>query len=117
MKILLATALLLPNLIFNPVLAADKKKAPKKAPSQEQEQGEVVCGPVDGMLGQAAKHYGEYPRFMGKSGEARAMLLMTLNEKTGTWTLFTVRPDGDGCVVGTGDRGKLVKGKDEGEPS
>lgn len=113
MKLLLAAAILIPHLVYNPAFAADKKKAPNRTP---QNLGQIVCGSIDSMLRQAT-HYGEYPRFVGKSGEARAMLLMTLNEKTGTWTLFTLRPDGDACVIGTGDKGKLVKGKDEGEPS
>ncbi len=105
-KLLLAALLLIPQLAF-------AQEAPK-------------CGLLANASKNLAKEYGEHMAFMFSAGadEPTAMTIF-LNPKTGTMTMFAIRPDRKGrilaCEFLEGEPWRALKEpppeEDEGDPS
>lgn len=75
-----------------------------------------TCGPYDGVSEGLRTGYGETPRFHGLTEGSGALMVVTLNEDSGSWTVLMVRPDGFACMVAAGSVGALVKAPPEGVP-
>lgn len=63
----------------------------------------AACTPdMKGLLGGLSAKYGEVPRIAATvtGGEK---FLMTVNKKTGTWTVIFVSPEGLSCLMTSGN--------------
>jgi hypothetical protein len=116
MKLLLATVMLIPQFLYNPALAADKKV--KKAPEAQQAPNGPLCFPIAQATAGLAKEYGEHLAGLGKVNSGNGVVLM-LNPETGTWTLLRVTQDGAACPLLAGEHWRAAKHStdDEGNPS
>lgn len=62
----------------------------------------AVCGPWEAVLDEAYKSYGELPTFLGTTPQGGVMII-TLNEKTGSFTVM-VQPNPEViCPMGGGE--------------
>ncbi len=87
MKLLLALVILIPQFAYSVAFAAED--APK-------------CGLLANASKNLAKEYGEHMAFMFSSGSETPTAIAVavfLNPKTGTLTMFTVKPGPKGQVV------------------
>ena len=72
----------------------------------------VVCGRIDTILGRMENVHGEKPVMLGQTpdkGETQAMVTLTYNEQTGSYTFLEQLPTEKRliCIISSG-RGKLV---------
>ena len=72
----------------------------------------VVCGRIDIILGRMENVHGEKPVMLGQTpdkGETQAMVTLTYNEQTGSYTFLEQLPTEKRliCIISSG-RGKLV---------
>ena len=72
----------------------------------------VVCGRIDTILGRMENVHGEKPVMLGQTpdkGETQAMVTLTYNEQTGSYTFLEKLPTEKRliCIISSG-RGKLV---------
>ena len=72
----------------------------------------VVCGRIDTILGRMENVHGEKPVMLGQTpdkGETQAMVTLTYNEQTGSYTFLEQLPAEKRliCIISSG-RGKLV---------
>ena len=74
------------------------------------------CGPFEDVRDVLRSGYGEGPRFQGLTADSSAILIVMLNDATGTWTLLLVRPDGSACIAGAGSVGGVVMAEPAGVP-
>ena len=65
------------------------------------------CAPRDQVVAVLAKNYGEARAGIGLNGDARVME-MFVNATTGTWTITVTLPDGQTCLVATGEQFQTV---------
>jgi len=79
------------------------------------------CGPVEQMK-TLLDQYGEEIVFRGArldpSGNPTPVyLIISLNEKTGSWTVFSANPGNIACVLSAGERGEVVTPPPNKKPS
>ena len=72
----------------------------------------VVCGRIDTILGRMENVFGEKPVMLGQTpakGDTQAMVTMTYNEKTGSYTFLEQLPVEKRliCIISSG-RGKII---------
>ena len=72
----------------------------------------VVCGRIDTILGRMENVHGEKPVMLGQTpdkGETQAMVTLTYNEKTGSYTFLEQLPAEKRliCIISSG-RGKIM---------
>jgi hypothetical protein len=60
------------------------------------------CAPRDQIIAVLAQSYGEARAGIGLNGADRVMEVF-VNAKTGTWTITVTLPDGQTCLVATGE--------------
>jgi hypothetical protein len=68
---------------------------------------DTQCGPRDKIVAVLAKSYGEARTGIGLNGEDRVMEVF-VNARTGTWTITVTLPDGETCLVATGEHFETV---------
>lgn len=73
--------------------------------------------PLEAAEAQLRDKYGESPRFQGLAEGMGALVMVWLNELTGTWTLLIVKPDGTACLVGEGQGGAIAAAEAAGDPA
>lgn len=61
------------------------------------------CGPRDQVVDVLAQQYGEARSGIGLNGTARVME-MFVNAKTGSWSITVTLPDGQTCLIATGQQ-------------
>ncbi|MBZ8133206.1 hypothetical protein [Afifella sp. IM 167] len=86
-----------------------------KAPAASVDPAVTVtpCGPIRAMTEGLLTGFGEVPVASGSLGNGRAML-MTRNEKTGSWTMLSIAPPDLACMIGSGDRFRLINPAEKG---
>ena len=72
----------------------------------------VVCGRIDTILGRMENVHGEKPVMLGQTpdkGETQAMVTLTYNEQTGSYTFLEQLPTEKRliCIISSG-RGKII---------
>ncbi len=90
-------------------LAQETTKTPK-SPTAKTFFATHACDNVITMTDLVVGKYGEQPlfkamglQFSASDGKAYAgSMMMFVNQDTGTWSLITLYPDGNGCMVATG---------------
>ncbi len=60
------------------------------------------CASAQRVLSNAAAKWGETPAAQGIVAEDGTRLVMTLNEKTKTFTFIEISPDGTACLISAG---------------
>lgn len=67
------------------------------------------CGSIDTMFADAIIYYNEEPLFTGLNvtnsidGEAYyGEMMFTVNQDTGSWSMFAIYPDGSACLINFG---------------
>lgn len=61
------------------------------------------CLPRDAFVAIAARDYGEARTFVGLVADQSGFVEMYANADTGSWTLIVSTPDGQSCIVATGE--------------
>lgn len=67
---------------------------------------EIICAEMKWLVNTLTHDYGEIPVFGGVDADAKSNYVLTVNPKTGSWTMVQFN-SGTGCVVGTGDGTKV----------
>lgn len=62
----------------------------------------VECGPWQDMLRAAFERYGELPAFISIADSNQAVLTVTVNDETGTYTVFAQTTAETMCAVASG---------------
>jgi len=62
---------------------------------------ESVCGPWEDMLAAIAEHDGQFPAFIATSSKGY-VVVVTVNKKTGTFTIFGQPNEDTICLLDTG---------------
>ena len=65
------------------------------------------CGPHDRVIAELALGYGEAPVMIGL-GSNNAVIEVTASTATGTWTIIASTPDGQTCLVASGQSFELI---------
>jgi hypothetical protein len=63
---------------------------------------EVQCGPVDQVVEGLAKGWGEHVRGTGIVDPSHQLMMLFVNDVTGTWTLIGLQPNGVACIGASG---------------
>jgi len=80
-------------------------------------QQQPQCGPAVEMEHKLRDQYKETPRWVGRTPDNSALLVVAASPDGATWTIYVRRQDGVVCFLVAGVKGEFVDGPKKGEPS
>lgn len=73
---------------------------------------EPVCGPRSLFLSKLGERYSESPSAIGLA--ANGKVLEVLSSKSGSWSIITTGPDGETCLLASGESWETLPQADNG---
>ncbi len=71
-----------------------------------------MCGPRSLFLTKLGERYSESPTAIGLA--ANGKVLEVLSSKSGTWSIITTAPDGETCLLASGESWETLPRVDDG---